>query len=263
MKRQTIYLIKCVLTPILLSIITAVTFKPAQSDIGQNILLLVYKNVMHKIYYIGQMIMITSPNIVFSVIFGNFVYKYFKSDGIYEITRYKSRFVFMLKKQLELILCCLVYHLVYYISLFFYVCILTPYSVSLVDIKTALIIFILSFSVSLSFAVLSNALSFYLGEHNGFIFNSSIFAFFCVYALWKKQSSAGLPAYLNPINNYILIWHDSSLIEKNDLWELYGIPYFSVGYSLLTLLIFNVILFIILIVSGIKTDISISLKEEL
>ena len=198
---------------------------------------------------------------VFTILFGNYVYSDLCKSGIYSVVRYKSRMTFFIKKLVRLMLSAAAFSLFYMLGVWVF---LNPERVD----KTCVMIMILAFynmtMMCLALTLFTNLLSFLLGSANGFTAGISVFAFMCIESLINKAAefeSFSLKK-LNPVRNYIINWHDWRLLKGNLVWEMGAIKDFTIRFSAAYFLTLCAVLILSLGVIVMRYDIAVSVKEE-
>ena len=255
-------LIKVMLLPFVAGFLLSVNFIGTEIDAEISFISVFCGCIFPNPLNIGKLIKAFSPVILFTVIYGNYIYSDLCKSGIYSIVRYKNRVVFLIKKLIKLFFIAVSY------SLFFLLAVVTFIGFEKLD-KTCIFIVIVEFTnltmMCLILSLFINLLSFYTGETNGFTAGISVFAFLCIESLINKATSLEKFSFLklNPVRNYIINWHDWELLKGNQMWEMGAIKGFTIGFSAWYFLVVVAILMVILMFTVIRYDIAVSVKEEM
>lgn len=211
--------------------------------------------------YIGLLLRSMSPVLIFTILFGNYVYTDMTKNGVYIMVRYKKRSTFYLKKSAGLIACTLVY------SAFFLLGVLTVLSTEGLNRQETTLMLIAFYNFTMMCLMLSlavNILSVVLGASTGFAFGLSAFALLCVECVTHTVSSFNkfTLSMLNPVRSYIINWHDSRYSDGNEIWKMYMIKGFSFRSSVILYAAAIAVLWVILFVAVQVHDIAVDLKDE-
>lgn len=260
LKLKTI--MKIVILPFIAGVLLSVRFIKNEIDAEISLISVFCGCIFPNPLNIGKLIKVFSPVVLFAVVFGNYIYSDLLKSGIYSIIRYKNRVVFFIKKLLKLFFSAVIYSAFFVFAVVIFI---TPEKLD----KTCVFIVIIAFynlvMMCLILSLFINLLSFFLGETNGFTAGISVFAFLCIESLINKSSSLEKFSFLklNPVRNYIINWHDWELLKGNQMWEMGAIKDFTIGFSTGYFLIVLVVLILILLVTVMRYDIAVSVKEEM
>lgn len=254
-------LIKIVLLPFLAGVLLSFGLINNDLQIEISLCSVFCGFVMQKTGYIGELIRAFSPVILFTILFGSYIYSNLTRSGIYSIIRHKNRIAFVVKMLLKLFCCAFFYSAFFVLSVMI---LIHPESLNRSYIYIILVAFYNLLMCCFTLALFINLLSFYLGETNGFTVGISTFALLCIDSLTNTRYNLEKfsLAKLSPVRNYIINWHDWEILNGDMVWELCKIKGFDIKFSIIYFLLICLILIAILIVTILKYDIAVSVKED-